>query len=305
MTYIYHDSREETSAAASGFEKLLEELQAGDCVVVERLSGAAKDGASLLKLLDDLESRGIRFRSVEEKFDTGSEEGRFALGILRKVAQLDAQTQKEKQADPGAREDSHCKGRKPIEVDEEMFDSILERWKNGEITARQAMSELNLKPNTFYRRVKERMPDAKSADSLLDAAKKFGQEIVNTVAEGSEEFQQAAGKFAAEHDMGNISDTVKKNISAAGMVFSRHIDSLSKDFQEAVEKFEKKQQETARAAEEPVSPIGQEEPAPEEEPVVEKTPIVEETPAVGAETQAPEAVSTEEAAPKPEETEYL
>ncbi|MBE7015175.1 MAG: recombinase family protein, partial [Ruminococcaceae bacterium] len=27
-------------------------------------------------------------------------------------------------------------------------------WKTGEITARQAMNILNLKPNTFYRRVK-------------------------------------------------------------------------------------------------------------------------------------------------------
>ena len=239
MTYIYHNGGEDAPGAANGFEKLLEELQSGDCMVVERLECAAKDSAGLLALLERLEERGIRFRSVEEKLDTGTEEGRFALEILKKAAQLDA---KGKHAEACGKEDGKAKGRKPIEVDEEMFDSILERWKNGEITARQAMAELNLKPNTFYRRVKERMPDAKSAESLLDAAKKFGKDIVNTVAEGSEEFQQAAGKFAAEHDMGNISETVKKNITAAGMVFSRHMDSLSKDFQDAMEKFEKKQQ---------------------------------------------------------------
>lgn len=252
MTYIYHNGGEE---AASGFRKLLEELKPGDCLAVEHLGCAAKDGASLLSLLEQLEAKEIRFRSAAENFDTGTEQGRFAYELLKKVAQLD---RKEK---PEPREDTHAKGRKPIEVDEEMFDSILERWKNGEITARQAMAELNLKPNTFYRRVKERMPDAGSADSLLDAAKKFGQEIVNTVAEGSEELQQAAGKFAAEHDMSSISDTVKRNISAAGMVFSRTMDSLSKDFQDAVEKYEKKQQPPREAPEPPAQP---EEPSPEE-----------------------------------------
>lgn len=43
------------------------------------------------------------------------------------------------------------KGRKPIEVDPKLFDTIYKRWQNGEFTAKQAMSLLGLKPNTFYR----------------------------------------------------------------------------------------------------------------------------------------------------------
>lgn len=300
MTYIYHNGGEDAPGAANGFEKLLEELQSGDCMVVERLECAAKDSAGLLALLERLEERGIRFRSVEEKLDTGTEEGRFALEILKKAAQLDA---KGKHAEACGKEDGKAKGRKPIEVDEEMFDSILERWKNGEITARQAMAELNLKPNTFYRRVKERMPDAKSAESLLDAAKKFGKDIVSTVAEGSEEFQQAAGKFAAEHDMGNISETVKKNITAAGMVFSRHMDSLSRDFQDAMEKFEKKQQEAAKPAEPAEVAEEQKADAAEETPVVDAAP--EEEPEAPEVSEAPESAPTEEASSQPGETEYL
>lgn len=260
MTYIYHNGGED---ANDGFQRLLEELKPGDCLAVERLGCAAKDSDSLLALLEQLEAQEIRFRSVAENFDTGTDQGRFAYELLKKVNQLD---RKEK---PEPKEDTHAKGRKPIEVDEEIFDRILEQWKNGEITARQAMAELNLKPNTFYRRVKERMPDASTTDSLLDAAKKFGQEIVNTVAEGSGELQQAAGKFAAEHDMSNISDTVRKNITAAGMVFSRTMDSLSKDFQDAVEKFEKKQSVPPKPQEAPEPPA-----EPEEEP---KSPKPDET----------------------------
>ena len=47
------------------------------------------------------------------------------------------------------------KGRKPIDIDTQQFAEIVSRWQNGEITARAAMNALDLKPNTFYRRVKE------------------------------------------------------------------------------------------------------------------------------------------------------
>lgn len=58
------------------------------------------------------------------------------------------------------------KGRRPIQVDLSLFDKTVASWQKGEITAREAMKTLNLKPNTFYRRIKERsngeMKDMKS-----------------------------------------------------------------------------------------------------------------------------------------------
>ena len=54
-----------------------------------------------------------------------------------------------------ARQEGKYKGRKPILVDEALFEDIIRLWKGGEITARQAMSRLELKPNTFYRRIRE------------------------------------------------------------------------------------------------------------------------------------------------------
>ena len=45
-------------------------------------------------------------------------------------------------------------GRKKISVDEN-FEVIYAEWKDRKITARKAMELLNLKNNTFYRRVKE------------------------------------------------------------------------------------------------------------------------------------------------------
>ena len=51
-----------------------------------------------------------------------------------------------------AKANGKFKGRKRI--DRENFAEVYSTWKTGEITARQAMNILNLKSNTFYRRVK-------------------------------------------------------------------------------------------------------------------------------------------------------
>lgn len=54
-----------------------------------------------------------------------------------------------------AKRDGKYKGRTPIKIDETQFRTICESWRAKEITAKQAMINLNLKPDTFYRRVKQ------------------------------------------------------------------------------------------------------------------------------------------------------
>ena len=68
------------------------------------------------------------------------------------------------------------KGRKPIALDDDLFDRVVRRWQSGEITARAAMQELDLKPNTFYRRVKERYDDMDELRKELKKAAKAEKE---------------------------------------------------------------------------------------------------------------------------------
>ena len=45
------------------------------------------------------------------------------------------------------------KGRQPIVRPE--FEQIVKLWRGGKLTATEAMKRLDMKPSTFYRRVKE------------------------------------------------------------------------------------------------------------------------------------------------------
>lgn len=54
-----------------------------------------------------------------------------------------------------AKQNNTYQGRKPIQIDANLFATEVTKWRNGEQTARDTMHILGLKPNTFYRRVRE------------------------------------------------------------------------------------------------------------------------------------------------------
>ena len=77
MTYIYHNGNQEPTTQTGGFAKLLAELQSGDCMVVERLSGAAvrctdlRGGAALCvaALSADGESRIFETSHIDRGYE--------------------------------------------------------------------------------------------------------------------------------------------------------------------------------------------------------------------------------------------
>ena len=78
----------------------------------------------------------------------------LVLQVLSYVAEQERLNIRERQRQgiEIAKANGKFKGRKRI--DRENFAEVYSTWKTGDITAKQAMNILNLKPNTFYRRVK-------------------------------------------------------------------------------------------------------------------------------------------------------
>ena len=76
------------------FQRLLADVEAGhvDLVAVYRLDRLSRSQRDFLELMDFLESHGVTFVSVTERFDTTTPMGRFALGITIQVAQLERET---------------------------------------------------------------------------------------------------------------------------------------------------------------------------------------------------------------------
>ncbi len=136
----------------------LETLRAGDCVEVESFAAVAANAKGLLAAAVKIAEHGADFVSLCEGIDTRNDPNGVFFSLCRALNALDRASDREKQLDgiERAKEDGKYRGRKPIEVDGELFESVAALWQDGQISAREAMARLELKPNTFYRRIKER-----------------------------------------------------------------------------------------------------------------------------------------------------
>lgn len=107
-------------------------------------------------LLHRLYSAKVEFASLRENFHTATGQGRETLRVLSarqkwRRSGCSAARKMWKKAKAAGR----YKGRTPLAIDEEKFRAVCTRWRAGEMTAVAAMRLLGLKPNTFYRRVKD------------------------------------------------------------------------------------------------------------------------------------------------------
>jgi DNA invertase Pin-like site-specific DNA recombinase len=64
-------------------------LKKGDTLVVVRIDRLARSVVHLLEVIDDLQEKGISFRSLSDPIDTTSPQGRFTLQILGSVAEFE------------------------------------------------------------------------------------------------------------------------------------------------------------------------------------------------------------------------
>ena len=135
---------------------------------------------------------------MEDQIDTRGEQKTGFLVLCRALAALDHKELREKQQNgiDRAKEEGKYKGRKPIEVDDELFEAVVKNWENGQITAREAMAQLALKPNTFYRRIKQR--ENRRKKDIRKAEKEIRTEMKEAARQSRHEFDALKKQVKSE-----------------------------------------------------------------------------------------------------------
>ena len=139
-------------------QKMMSFIRNGDTLIVESISRFARNTRDLLDLVDRLTEKGVEFISKKEAIDTSTPTGKFMLTVFGAVAELERHYILQRQAEgiAEAKKRGVYKGGKRKELPAN-FNEIVSIWKRGEITAVEAMKRTGMKPNTFYRRVKEHL----------------------------------------------------------------------------------------------------------------------------------------------------
>ncbi|MBQ8237114.1 MAG: recombinase family protein [Oscillospiraceae bacterium] len=130
-------------------------VRQGDTVIVESISRFARNTKDLLELVEQLTTKGVEFVSRKEAIDTTTPTGKFMLTIFGAVAELEREYILQRQAEgiAIAKSNGVYKGRRPVIRPD--FEPVVKLWRSRKITATDAMKRLDMKPSTFYRRVKE------------------------------------------------------------------------------------------------------------------------------------------------------
>ena len=138
------------------FHKMLDYLREGDELYVESISRLSRSIRDLLKTIDTLNEKGVKFISQKENIDTSTPQGRFMLSVFAALSELEREQtlQRQREGIEIAKAQGKYKGRQPIQTDEAKFAKLYHLWKNHEITAVEFQQRIGLKPNTFYRRIK-------------------------------------------------------------------------------------------------------------------------------------------------------
>lgn len=152
---VYIDKVSGKDTQRPKLQKMISYVRSGDVVIVESISRFARNTKDLLELIEILSDKDVVFISKKEAIDTNTPTGKFMLTVFGAVAELEREyiLQRQREGIEIAKAQGKYKGRKRIEHQD--FDSVVSKWKKGDITATKAMNLLGMKKSTFYRKIKE------------------------------------------------------------------------------------------------------------------------------------------------------
>ena len=86
---------ESADRARAGLHAMLSYARSGDTVVVVALDRLGLSTTEVTRTIAELTDRGLRLRALREGLDTGTTTGRVVAGVLRTLAQLDLQSDRQ------------------------------------------------------------------------------------------------------------------------------------------------------------------------------------------------------------------
>lgn len=164
---IYLDKESGKDFNRTQYQSMMSRLRDGDVVFVTSLDRFGRNYTEIAKQWNEITNEKkadivimdmplLDTRNKSEDL-TNTLISDIVLKLLSYVAEIERRDIKERQAQgiAAAKARGVYQGRKPIEIDTAAFEAVYAEVIRGERTNRYAMQKLGLKPNTYYKAVRE------------------------------------------------------------------------------------------------------------------------------------------------------
>lgn len=137
-----------------GLNNLLGKLRAGDELVVWRLDRLGRSLKDLIELINNLETKRIKFRSLTESIDTSTINGKLIFNIFASLAEFERNLIRERTMAglSAARARGRSGGRPP--KDKAKVEAALQLYNKRELTVKQICKAVGIGPGTLYKYIK-------------------------------------------------------------------------------------------------------------------------------------------------------
>ena len=157
--FIYIDKMSGMKRDRPELERMLNDLQAGDTVVVKSIDRLSRSTKDLLEIVEQIRTSQANLHILDLNIDTSTAMGKCVLTILGAIAELDRKTIKERTAEgiAIAKSQGKYKGRKKGAIslrDTEAIKRFKIFYNNG-LTKSAIAREFNVSRTTIYKWIKE------------------------------------------------------------------------------------------------------------------------------------------------------
>lgn len=136
-------------------QELLAKVQAGDVIHIHDFSRLSRSVADLLKLVEELQAKGVHLISNKENLDTSTPTGKLMLTMIGAINEFERANLLERQKEGIAIAVKNGRFRKR-DIDFDKFKELDEKVRRKEMTVLEACKELGVTSNkTWYNLRKE------------------------------------------------------------------------------------------------------------------------------------------------------
>ena len=132
-------------------QECLSYVREGDTLVITKLDRLARSVSHLHQIVDDLTSRGVGFKVLQQNIDTTTKEGRLMFSVLGALAQFENELRKERCEE--GRQAAVSRGVKfgaPKKLNDEQVVEMRKKREDG-VMIKDLMKEYGLSKASVYR----------------------------------------------------------------------------------------------------------------------------------------------------------